>query len=873
MESDGLTTPHPGEAAPPAPAEAPRPIPTLTGAPASAGPALSALDCLLLLLMSLLGVPALVAFALSLVGRGFGMLTLLGPAVLGWVAMLAAARLRGWRFQADLPELGLGLLSVTPVVAYGIWIALPSLFPVAYSIDLVNHFVLADFIYNQHRLPVVADSAGYIHGMAMYPFAASLQAAIVSWVGGVEPIVTLHPLATTFMASAMLCSYALASRLLTGYPLRRVVAMLAALLLFWPGHYLVRYQFGWSDFFYAQVLGHVWLMSSLYWASRLHARWDRLLVVPLGLSLLAAVLTYTVWLLVPVAGVAATIACCGSVRWSERLKVGVATLAPVLVLLGLYLKDRLKYMLTTAATDGAVYAPATERFGETFIVLAGAGLVVAVLRRRWPLVIFAGILLLQTGAAYLAADARLIGVYWAHKLWYQLVLLMGVALALVVGEHLRQAHAAGLRGRWQAPVAGLLILAALIPAYNEVGRTTLKPPPFGPDHLSVARWANAHLPGVRLTFINMPGVKSYWVHMAMMRLSPFAIRLPNGRESYGYADWLYDAATGEYAYMQLMGNDPLTGADVLYRSGDVILLHRQRQPRPAQADLATVRPDGTGDVPTPLGLSYWLTSARVDNPRPEPGAAVQVHVELMSRGAIDRELLLAAHLRDRAGQVVATTDRPLGKGRPPDASTSQADTIVNLTLRIPPGAPRGAYELELFVLTLPDYQRERPAAGTGAPAPQARVILAPIVVPPAGIGQPPPASARPSGAHLGDAITLGAFELTSDRAGAQPVVRGTLFWQASAPVTEDYTGFIHVLDASGRLVAQTDRQPLAGQYPTTAWRPGEWAPDPFVVTLPADAPAGEYVVVTGMYLLRTGQRLPVAGGGDTVQLGRIVIGR
>ena len=178
----------------------------------------------------------------------------------GGVAGASRRTGRSWRWR---------WLSVGVVVGYAIWIVLPSLFPVAYSIDLVNHYVLTDYLLRNNRLPPPVDARDYIHGMSMYPFAASLVAALAAWLTGALPITVLHPLCAVFLGVACLYSYALTSSLLEGYPLRRVISATAVLLLFWPAHYLVRYQFGWSDFFFSQVLGHVWLMSTLYWTHRL----------------------------------------------------------------------------------------------------------------------------------------------------------------------------------------------------------------------------------------------------------------------------------------------------------------------------------------------------------------------------------------------------------------------------------------------------------------------------------------------------------------------------------------------------------------------------------------------------------------------------
>jgi hypothetical protein len=712
--------------------------------------------------------------------------------------------------------------------------------------------------------------------MAMYPFAAALSAALTSWLTGALPITVLHPLSAAFLGVASLYSYALTSRLLAGYPLRRVVCAVGVLLLFWPAHYLVRYQFGWSDFFFAQVLGHVWLMGSLYWTHRLAVRWDRLLVAPLLLSLLAAVLTYTVWLAVPVIGFAVAVALVGSVRVRERLLVSALVLGPVTLLLALFLKDRLAYFAITAASQGAVLAPTLDRLGETFIVLAAGGLAMAIVKRHWAVVAYSVVLLLQIGASYLAADQRVIGVYWAHKLWYQLVLLMAVCVALLAGEHLRRSVKAGMRGWWQAPAAVVLLVAALIPAWNEIGRTTVKAPPFGPDNYAAAEWAARNLPGTRLTFVNMPWVKSYWVHMALMRQPPKTIRLPDGgRESYGYADWQYDSRTGEYAYMQVMGPDPLADAQLLYRSGDVVILRRLRQPATIMGDTALIHPDGSGDLPAPIGSLYWLTDAKISDARFNAGGKLGLDLTLVPRGPVDRDVLLAAHLRSREGRAIATADYALDHASADARHATPEAGRLSLSLAVPAAAPPGVYELELFALTLPGYERERTISGdTGK---EIRVLVGPLVVAPEGVGAQAPTAAHQSGARLGDSITLHGYDLAGTGASESYVVRGTLYWQASGTVDEDYTVFVQVLDAAGKLVAQSDRQPLGGQYPTSVWQAGEYVSDPFEVKLPVGTPPGEYQVIAGMYLLRTQQRLAVSAGGvpagDYVRLGSVALAR
>jgi hypothetical protein len=125
---------------------------------------------------------------------------------------------------------------------------------------------------------------------------------------------------------------------------------------------------------------------------------------------------------------------------------------------------------------------------------------------------------------------------------------------------------------------------------------------------------------------------------------------------------------------------------------------------------------------------------------------------------------------------------------------------------------------------------------------------------------------------FGDLIELerAAFPATT-RAG-QPV-EYTLVWRARAKIADDYTVFLHLLDADGQLVANDDGQPLGALYPTSVWEPGEVVVDARV--LGADLPPGDYQVEAGLYQLDTGERLATSGAGeplgDRVALGTLTI--
>lgn len=94
----------------------------------------------------------------------------------------------------------------------------------------------------------------------------------------------------------------------------------------------------------------------------------------------------------------------------------------------------------------------------------------------------------------------------------------------------------------------------------------------------------------------------------------------------------------------------------------------------------------------------------------------------------------------------------------------------------------------------------------------------------------------------------------------------TLYWQALSQLPADYTIFVHLLGADGRPVAQDDRLPLNGLYPTSQWQVGEIFSHQVVLR---NVPAGEYNLVTGLYTYPDLSRLPVLASRPFAQDGLI----
>jgi hypothetical protein len=94
---------------------------------------------------------------------------------------------------------------------------------------------------------------------------------------------------------------------------------------------------------------------------------------------------------------------------------------------------------------------------------------------------------------------------------------------------------------------------------------------------------------------------------------------------------------------------------------------------------------------------------------------------------------------------------------------------------------------------------------------------------------------------------------------ANEMLEVNVTWQPLQPFAEDWKVFVHLVDADGKILAQFDGQPLAGDYPTSHWIPGELIKDTYPLGFPAAASPGPYRVFLGLYNEATGERLPVLG--------------
>ena len=120
-------------------------------------------------------------------------------------------------------------------------------------------------------------------------------------------------------------------------------------------------------------------------------------------------------------------------------------------------------------------------------------------------------------------------------------------------------------------------------------------------------------------------------------------------------------------------------------------------------------------------------------------------------------------------------------------------------------------------------------------------------------------------ARFGEALRLRGVTI----AEAPRQLTVTPSWDVRGRPAADYLVFLHLLDGTGRRVAQIDVAPGGGGAPTSTWQPGEQIAVPLLVPLPADLPRGDYQLTMGLYDAATGERLLLAEGpaADPAQAG------
>ena len=136
-------------------------------------------------------------------------------------------------------------------------------------------------------------------------------------------------------------------------------------------------------------------------------------------------------------------------------------------------------------------------------------------------------------------------------------------------------------------------------------------------------------------------------------------------------------------------------------------------------------------------------------------------------------------------------------------------------------------------------------------------IIRPAYRPPPSLAATETTAISPVRAELGNQFAI--LGVSAEPAQLMPgeTADVTVVWQALAPIRDDYSVFVHLVNEEGITIAQTDTMPGGGLRPTSEWSAGETRAERYAVTIPTAAytpDRGRWAV--GIYDHKTGARLP-----------------
>jgi hypothetical protein len=235
--------------------------------------------------------------------------------------------------------------------------------------------------------------------------------------------------------------------------------------------------------------------------------------------------------------------------------------------------------------------------------------------------------------------------------------------------------------------------------------------------------------------------------------------------------------------------------------------------------------------------------------------------------------LVAEEGENAEGEKEVWKEQGWPENRPTSIWAPTVQWFDTRTITIPADTPAGIYRLDLSFVD-PESQELLPAFAM--PVGKYLGEMVPVGYLTVGEVESRPSELLAQPAELdGKVALLGVAPVPKRVVSRGESVNLELFWQAMAEMDSNYTGFVHLIDGDGALIAQHDHLPRNGFLPTSIWKEGLVVADEYSIVVPQDANPGVYTFVAGMYDLESGVRLSVSQNGenmgDFVQLAQIEV--
>jgi hypothetical protein len=271
-------------------------------------------------------------------------------------------------------------------------------------------------------------------------------------------------------------------------------------------------------------------------------------------------------------------------------------------------------------------------------------------------------------------------------------------------------------------------------------------------------------------------------------------------------------------------------------------------------------PVSQNELGTPAAVSFGngidLLAARAPDTL-GGGATLPVTLEWRVVQPSASDFTASLQLIDGFGKRVTGADAiPIPQTFPPHLWHSGEIVDDQRSLVVPAELPPGTYQLQVGLYSLASDNRIVPIPIQAPASAGTRVTVATWRLLPDTAGL---AAARPSGARFGDALALVGYSLQA----SSTQVHAQLYWRADQAIGTNLMVSVQALDSGGRLVAQSDGEPVHGAFPTATWRAGEVIADDHDVVLPLGSAALRQVILV-VYDPQSLRRLPVDESGSVV---------
>lgn len=246
----------------------------------------------------------------------------------------------------------------------------------------------------------------------------------------------------------------------------------------------------------------------------------------------------------------------------------------------------------------------------------------------------------------------------------------------------------------------------------------------------------------------------------------------------------------------------------------------------------------------PLTLVNWERST------PTPGTLLHTMLFWQLTALIDTPIHTSLQLVRADGVRISQAD-----GAPTDGlvATDDQPTVAlpdYKVLTLPADLAPGRYRLEVVAY----------AVATGSP------LADPVAIDWFTIGAAPAPPSTLTDSQWQTGLRLVGYNDLPAILAPQAAFTVRLLWSTTAALADDYTAFVHLVGPDGAIVAQNDRPPLAGFYPTSGWALDDPVDDLYALTLPETLPPGTYRLLVGWYQPTTGERLRLSDNRDEIEL-------